>query len=541
MTGRADSRDARGSSAARPVVVAAAAVLVALPVLDRAGPGPGRAPPTFAKDIAPIVYRACASCHRPGGSAPFSLLSYADVQQRAALVADAVQARRMPPWLPDAGVVQFAGERRLSEREIRLIRQWVDAGAPPGDLDELPPTPDWPAGWQLGEPDLTVTFPRYTVPPSGPDRYRNLVARVPLAETRYVRAVELRPGNPRVVHHARLMIDTTGSSRARAAEQAAPGFDAMLVGTEAHNPEGFFVGWTPGRVPHPGRNDVAWPLPADADLVLQLHLRPAGESLTVEPALALHFAADPPARVPAIIVLGTKTIDIPPGEADYWVTDSYELPVAVEALGVYPHAHFLAAEMEAHATLPNGSRRWLLRIADWDFNWQDDYRYAKPIRLPRGSVLSLRYRYDNSAANAQNPSAPPRRVRYGPNSTDEMADLILHVLTNRREDAVVLQADLSWKYYVEETASQAYQHYARGREHAERGELDAALREFRESLALRFDAAAVHAALGDVLAAHGELAAAIQHLEQAIRLARAAGDDTLAAAVEARLDRHRRR
>ncbi|MGH7568200.1 MAG: tetratricopeptide repeat protein [Gemmatimonadales bacterium] len=501
---------------------------------------------TFARDVAPIFYRHCAACHRAedeGGSAPFSLMRYEDAAPRAALIAAAVASRRMPPWLPERapGDVTFAGERRLSADEIGVIRRWAAQGAARGDSADLPRAPTWPDGWQLGEPHVVIEFPAYAVPAGGVERYRNLVVAAPVQAPWWVGAVELRPGNPRVVHHARLMVDTTASSARADAQDAGPGFDGMELRSDARSPAGFFVGWTPGKVPGRYPAGFAWRLAPGTDLVLQLHIRPhaSGAGEVLRPRLGLYFTDRPPRRPSALVMLGTKTIDIPPDDSAYVVTDSYELPVAVEVLGVYPHAHYLATRMEGVARLPDGKVQRLLRIAAWDFNWQDEYRYAAPVRLPQGSVLSMRYTYDNSAANPRNPSRPPRRVQYGPHSTDEMADLVFQVVPLRAADVAVLERDLGWKYYAEQVTSDAYRAFSRGREQVSAGRLDEAVALFRESLGLRADDARVHEELGAVLAAQGNVAEAIAHFEQAVALAEAAGQHELAARIRRRLEGYR--
>jgi hypothetical protein len=474
---------------------------------------------TFTRDVAPILYRHCAVCHRPGGSAHFGLLSYEEAAPRAALIADAMASGRMPPWLPEPGDVAFVGERRVPRTEIDVVRRWAEHGAPRGDVGHVPSLPPVPDEWQLGMPDLVVEFPAYSVPPSGPDHYRNLVATVPIGTQRWVSGVELLPGSPAVVHHARVMVDTTASSRQADVADADPGFDGMELGSDATNPPGFFVGWTPGKVPVRYSEGFAWSLAPGVDLVLQLHVRPAGSEHEVRPRLGLFFTGGPPRRPTALVMLGTKTIDIAPGDSAYVLTDAYELPVAVEALGVYPHAHYLATRMEAWAQFPDGRRRWLLRIPRWDFNWQDEYRYTSPLVLPKGTVLMMRYTYDNSLANPRNPSRPPRRVMFGSQSTDEMADLVVQVAPRRAGDVTALERDLDWKYYAEQVASDAYRAYARGRDLAAAGRLQEAVARFQESLSLRSDDPRVHHAMGAALAARGLAQDAVGHLEQAARLA----------------------
>ncbi len=480
-------------------------------------PAPHR-PLSFTKDVAPVVFRHCAPCHRPGGSAPFSLLTYQDTKHRAALVAATVERRTMPPWLPEPGYGEFAGERRLSDDEIALIRRWADEGAVEGDPADLPPTPEWNDEWQLGQPDLIVSLPTYELPAGGGDVYRNLVTTIPVPETRWVRAVELRPGDPKVVHHARMMIDTTASSRALDQQDRAAGFDGMDLESHATNPEGFFVGWTPGKVPKKGTADMAWRLERSTDLVLQLHLRPTDAAEVVAAQVGFYFAERAPRRIPALIMLGSFEIDIPPGDSNYLVTDEYELPVDVDVLGVYPHAHYLGKEMQGFATLPNGKTKWLIRIADWDFNWQDDYRYVKPISLPAGTVLSMRFTYDNSSDNPQNPNTPPKRVVYGSGSADEMADLILQAVPRRPDDLEVLVRDLAWKDEIEEINYVARQEYLVGNQLSAEGRFSEAAAHYREALRLRSDDAKVYTGLAGALLELGELDGAVLIAERAAQL-----------------------
>ena len=202
---------------------------------------------TFNKHIAPILFAHCASCHRPGGGGPFNLLTYRDVQLRLPLIADAIERRAMPPWVPEPGFAKFVGERRLSDEEIDVFRRWVDEGAIEGDPADLPPPPQWSTGWQLGEPDLVVALPAYAVPATGREIYRNLVAPIPVSETRYVTTVELRWGDARVVHHARMMIDRTPSSRLFDERNPEPGFDGMGIVSDADNPRGISSDGHPGE------------------------------------------------------------------------------------------------------------------------------------------------------------------------------------------------------------------------------------------------------------------------------------------------------
>ena len=302
---------------------------------------------TFSKDIAPIVFEHCASCHRPGEIAPFSLLTYRDVRPWAVAIARATHARSMPPWKPEPGYGhEFVGARRLDPQQIGLIQQWVDGGAVEGDPADLPPPPVVVPGWRLGEPDLIVRLPDpYALPAGGADILRNFVIPAPIREGRYVRAFEFHPGNSRVVHHANIRVDRTRRSRQLDAADRDPGFDGRL--TTAEFPDGHFLGWTPGQLPPPLPAGMAWRLDENSDLVVQLHLHPADTPQTVQPSIGLFFTDTPPARTPLMLRLGRQNIDIAPGDRDYVVRDSYVLPVDVDVHAVQPHAHFRARQGEA--------------------------------------------------------------------------------------------------------------------------------------------------------------------------------------------------
>jgi len=351
----------------------------------------------------------------------------------------------MPPWLPDAGSGPFVGERRLAPAEIERIAAWVEQGAPRGDPALLPPRPHWTEGWQLGEPDLVVSMTApYTLAADGFDIYRNFVLPVALPRRRFVRAVEFRPGNPKVVHHARLFVDAGRRSRSLDAADAAPGFAGMSL-TTAESPSGAILGWTPGKVPQPSPEGVAWTLAPGSDLVLQLHLVPSGRPETVRARVGLYFTDEPPRRETFAFVLGSRDIDIPAGSVGVAVEDDYTLPVDVEVLSLYPHAHYLGHTVRAEARLPDGTTRTLLSIRDWDFNWQDEYRFVDPMALPAGTRVHLRTTFDNSEDNPRNPFVPPRRVTYGASTRDEMAELMVQVVARRPADRALLERDFERK------------------------------------------------------------------------------------------------
>ena len=384
---------------------------------------------TFNKDVAPIVFQHCASCHRSGQSAPFNLLSYVEVKKRAKQVAEVVGKRYMPPWLPERGLAEFAHDRSLSADQIGVIQQWVTEGGVEGVSKDLPALPKWIEGWQLGTPDLVVKLPQpYTLAAEGKDVYRNVVIPIPVSERKYVKGVEFLPGNWKVVHHAFINVDSTPVSRRRAEKENPPGFDGMVLTDTARMPDGHFLGWQPGKVPQMAPEGLAWTLEPNTDIVLQLHLHPSGKPEMVQPTIAFYFTPLPPTNAAFRINLNALRIDIPAGAKNYEVEDKYTLPIDVHLIGVLPHAHYLGKRLEGYALLPEGTRKDLILIKDWDFNWQGDYRYAKPVFLPKGATLVMHWTYDNSAENERNPNQPPKRVKYGSQTADEMGELWYQVL-----------------------------------------------------------------------------------------------------------------
>ena len=466
-----------------------------------------------------VVYENCAGCHRDGGPAPFTLLSWDEAAPRAALIDQVLREGRMPPWLPADRGVAFQGDRRLTEREKETLLRWVADGALQGDPDDAPPSPQWPTGWALGEPDLVLDMDEsYEVYASGPDQFRNFVLSTPVDRPRWIRAVELKPSNPRVVHHATMRVDPTASSRIEDARDSVPGFDEMFSRTDARPPGGFFLGWTPGRMPRENPPGMAWTLEPGTDFIVQLHLRATGRPEVVSAQVGLWFTDEPPEVSPMIVRLGGETIDIPAGDSAYVVEDAFTLPVDVQAIGVYPHAHYLATEMEVWADLPDGSERSIISIPRWDFMWQDAYRYVDPLELPAGSVLRMRYVFDNSAGNPMNPSDPPHRVVYGPASDDEMAELWLQVITADPDDLAELgramaledraDKEAGWRFLVSVDPTDALAQFGLGTRAQEEGDLVEAERRYRLAIDAEPDFVQAHYNLGLLAEERGDLAGA---------------------------------
>jgi len=390
---------------------------------------------TFNKDIAPIIFRHCSTCHRDGMAAPFNLLTYEDVRKRARQISEVVESKYMPPWLPEQGHGDFTGARRLTEGQIDLIQEWVDKGLKEGEENLLPKLPDWPSGWQSGKPDLIVQMDgEYTLKAEGRDVYRNFVLPVPTTKTRYVRALEFRPGNARIVHHALIYVDSTRESRRRQNSSPIRGFGGMRVPSSASMPEGQFLSWQPGATYSEEIGTIPWLLEPGTDLVVQVHMNPSGKPEPFRCSVGLYFTDQPPVALPYKIKLTTLAINIPSNEEKFEAKDEFVLPGDVEVTRVLPHAHYLCRRMEGYAVLPDGSRKWLLLIKNWDFNWQGDYRYQTPVFLPKGTKIMMNFTFDNTANNTANPNSPPAQVVYGPQSSDEMAELWFQLVLKNPDD-----------------------------------------------------------------------------------------------------------
>jgi hypothetical protein len=396
-------------------------------------------PPTFAKDVAPILFDNCVSCHRPNEVAPFTLTSYDDAKKRARTIAKVTERRFMPPWKPAEGHGEFVGVRRLTDAQIDTLKAWADAGAPEGDPAQTPALPKFADGWLLGEPDMVVSMPEsFTIPAEGNDVYRCFVLPLNVDEDKYVEAVEFRPGNRKIVHHALFFLDTTGRGRELDAEEDGPGYTRM--GGPGFPPTGSLGGWAPGYVPNRLPEGVARRIKAGSDLVLQLHMHPSGKQESERSSIGIHFAKKEPKKLFASIPRAIRRFDIPPGDNNHVLRSENELPIPGDLIGITPHAHLLCKEIKVDATLPDGTPQPLIWIKDWDFNWQGEYQYAKPVHLPAGTKVAMEFRYDNSSDNPAQPSNPPRRVTWGEQTTDEMAIIFYHVLIDPSIDDMLRTA-----------------------------------------------------------------------------------------------------
>lgn len=409
---------------------------------------------TFARDVAPIVYAKCTPCHYAGGPGPFPLISYEDALRHAQQIATVTKSRYMPPWLPAEQPNHFVNELRLTDEQINVIGDWVDNGSPAGVLSEAPKPPEIPDGWRLGQPDLIVKAPDpFHVSAEGPDVFWNFVLTPQLSAGHFVRAIDIRPSNPKIVHHANIVLDPMGSVETGA---GFPGMEVTVLGSVL-DLEGHFLFWKPGTIPWSEPNGLSWRLNPGAKLVLNVHLQPSGKVELEQPSIGLYFTDKPPTRSPYLLQLEHDgALDIPAGDRDFAVNDSLELPIDTQVLAIYPHAHYLGTLLEAWAARPDGVRVQLIRVPAWDQNWQAVYRYRDPIHLPAGTVVHMQFHYDNSSGNPRNPNRPPKRAQGGNQSTDEMGHLWLEVLSESGKDSRRIYAEAWARHQIEKYPDNYY-------------------------------------------------------------------------------------
>jgi peroxiredoxin len=405
----------------------------------------------FHRDVLPILQENCQVCHRPGAAGPFALMNYKQAVNWAGDIKEYTQQRKMPPWKPIEGPA-FHNDRRLKERDIRTLAAWVDGGMPEGDPQDAPPPRQFTEGWQLGPPDLVLTLPEeMTLGPSGPDLFRCFVLPTNLTEDKYVTAVEVRPGNRRIVHHSLNFYDLSGT--ARELEQKARSKDD---GDQADHGPGYSVGMGLGFVPKPGMvgglsgwapgqvirhlpKGYGYLLPKGADVVLQLHYHRNGRLEKDRTSIGLYFAKEDGVKPFKGMVLPGRFLVIPPGNERFRVQGGLEVQQECKLYSVMPHMHMLGREVKVTLTPPGGPRTTLVAIKDWDYNWQETYFFKEPIALKPGTRLEVEALYDNSSKNPNNPSDPPRWVKFGEQTTDEMCYIFVGATSDTPGRIKVLQ------------------------------------------------------------------------------------------------------
>lgn len=395
---------------------------------------------TYHRDVEPILQQHCQQCHRKGEVGPFALMTYKQAANWAADIKEYTQSRKMPPWKVTEGEA-FHNDRRLSEREIKVLAEWADGGAAQGDPKDAPKAKEFTDGWQLGTPDLVLTVPEdMTIGASGKDVFRCFVLPTGLTEDKHVIAVEVRPGNKRVVHHSLNFFDTSGRARElekkekdrkkQPGEQdVGPGYAVQMgIGfTPEPGKFGGIGGWAPGQRARFLPEGYGYPLPKGSDFVLQLHYHRNGRVEKDRTAVGLYFAKGKGVKPYKSVVLRGNFLFIPAGSASYRINGCVEVQEDCELRSVMPHMHMLGKEIKVTMHPPEGQKKVLLNISDWDYNWQETYYLKEPIQVKKGTKIGVQAVYDNSERNPNNPFSPPRSVWFGEQTDNEMCFVFLGV------------------------------------------------------------------------------------------------------------------
>jgi Copper type II ascorbate-dependent monooxygenase, C-terminal domain len=354
---------------------------------------------TFTKDVAPIFFKSCAECHRPGEIAPFSMMSYKDTRPWAKSIREKVVSREMPPWHADPNHGEWLNDRRLSQSEIDTIVSWVDGGAKEGDPKDLPPAPTFVEGWGIGKPDETFSIPEQSVPATGVVKYLYLRVPTNFKEDRWITAAEIRSSARAVVHHVIVFIQDPNSSVR---------IDGNLL-----------VGTAPGEQPAIYRPGTARKVPAGATLIFQMHYTPNGTATKDVTTVGLKYAKEPPKHQVLTRPILNMTFVIPAGAESHEVKSTYTFKEDVELSSLMPHMHLRGKDFEIKAIYADGTSKVLLNVPKYDFNWQTYYVPKEPIVIPKGTKIECVAHFDNSPNNRFNPD-PTKNVKWGEQTWEEM-------------------------------------------------------------------------------------------------------------------------
>jgi hypothetical protein len=419
--------------------------------------------PTYHKDVERIIQKNCQDCHRPGQVAPFSLLTYEQAKKRSNDLANVATDRRMPPWPADHKFGgPFRDARVLSNDDLKTIQDWVANGSPEGDKADAPPARTFSSEWPLGNPDLLLTMPEpYELAASGEDDFRVFVLKTNFNEDRWIRAVDFKPGNRAVVHHILAGIDSSGEGRKLDAADPKPGYHALGGFGGSVRVRNLLPIWTPGAMARFTNAETGYFLPKGADILIQMHYHKSGKPEKDASSVAIYFSKEPLSKeirtgfvfpniskeqaeavqrkmmLQSLLKRQRPTFDdflrdiliIPAQTTNYEIKASTKSgssvmgrPFARDVMitAVMPHMHWLGRNFTFHAVKPDGSKIELIRINNWDFNWQGTYAFEKPVILPKGSWLEMEAHFDNSDKNPSNQNKPAKEVRWGEGTNDEM-------------------------------------------------------------------------------------------------------------------------
>jgi hypothetical protein len=359
------------------------------------------------------------------------------VIDHARQIVEVTHSRYMPPWKPEPNYGRFLDERRLTEHELSLIKDWLDLGMPKGDPADLPAVVEWDEEWALGPPDEILNMAQFfKVPAAGPDIRQYFVVPSKLTEHRLISAIDFKPGAPQAVHHASFFLDTQNAARQLDAAEYGPGYRGY--GGPGFKASGTLRSWFPGMTPRKLPRGMGRLVFRNTDIVAELHYVCTGKIEHDRSRIGIYYAPRSAKQLVHEIQVANKSIRIPAGEGKHHEQASFTLPVETVLLDVMPHMHVLGREIKVVAILPDRTSEPLLWIKDWDFNWQSQYAYMEPIRLPARTRIVVDAWFDNSEDNPLNPNSPPKTVTWGESSTDEMLICHFQCTNDSLEDARAL-------------------------------------------------------------------------------------------------------
>jgi len=395
--------------------------------------------PTFSRDVAPIVYKHCLECHRPGEAAPMSLRTYEEARPWAKSIKEKVSARLMPPWYADPAHGKFSNDARLSESEIETLVGWVDAGAPKGNPKDMPETPTFAEGWRMGEPDFIVDLPEVTVPADGGDYFPDLTFSANVLEGKWIRAIEVRPGNRAVAHHVVIFMN----GMAGMSGGGMSNFNVLGV-------------WSVGTEPNVYPEGMGRRLPPGQRLMANMHYHPNGTATTDQTRIGLYYGEGELKHEVQAALAGSFSLRVPAGEPNHQETASWYVDRDIKIISMFPHMHWRGKDMKLTAAYPDGKQDVLLNVPSYDFNWQLFYYPTDGVALPAGSRIDVVAHYDNSANNPNNPD-PTRDVYFGTATTDEMLFGIFEYIHDDEKGKVLAPEDKLAQFAATFPAGEAYE------------------------------------------------------------------------------------
>jgi hypothetical protein len=382
-------------------------------------------PPTFYKDVLPILQAHCQECHRPGEIAPMALLTYQQTRPWAKSIKTNVLSGKMPPWPADPHFGKFANDRSLSRPELDTLSAWADSGAPAGKASDAPPPRAFVAGWNIPQPDVVLKMPEaFGIPAKGTIEYQYVIVPSGFTEDKWVQAVEVRPSNRAVVHHAVVFVREPNSrwlagaktGIAFAPEVSSP--QERLINTGGGGSD-ILTTYTPGMVPDNWGAGQAKLIKAGSDLVFQIHYTADGAAGTDQASIGLVFAKEPPKQKIVSVSAANRMFKIPAGDADYSAQATFTVRAPMTLVNLFPHLHLRGKAFQYDVIYPDGRTDTILKVDKWSLNWQLSYTLAEPLALPAGTRIRATAWWDNSANNPANPD-PGAEVSWGEQSWEEM-------------------------------------------------------------------------------------------------------------------------